>query len=162
MKRGTVLWTLAALLGIGLTAGVTWGASLLFSQPIGLASQPASVIDTLAPRTNTTASTSSASTTKKPTPAVNSTHTTTTVTKTVAPVVTRVTTTSTVTTASSAPVVTHTVTAPRATGAPAATQTTTTGHATGQPGGHDDGGHRQRTSSGGQATRSGGRTQADD
>jgi hypothetical protein len=51
MKRGTVLWTLAALLGIGLTAGVTWGASLLFSQPIGLASQPASVIDTLAPRT---------------------------------------------------------------------------------------------------------------
>jgi len=144
MKRGTVLWTLAALLGIGLTAGVTWGASLLFNQPIGLASQPASVIDTLAPRTNTTASTSNESTTKKPTPVVHSTHTTTTVTRTVAPAVTHITTTTTVTTAPPAPVATHTVTAPRA-----------SGHATGQSGSHDDGGRRQRAGSGG-------RTQADD
>jgi len=51
VKRGSLGWTAAALSGIAITAGVTWGASQLFAQPIGLASVPLSVVSRLAPAT---------------------------------------------------------------------------------------------------------------
>jgi uncharacterized membrane protein YgcG len=54
VKRGTVLWALAALLGLVLTAAVTWAASQLASQHIGLSSEPLSVANGLAPRTTPT------------------------------------------------------------------------------------------------------------
>lgn len=49
MRRGSLGWTAAALSGIAITAGVTWGASQLLAQPIGLASVPLSVVSSLAP-----------------------------------------------------------------------------------------------------------------
>lgn len=49
VRRGSLGWTAAALSGIAITAGVTWGASQLFAQPIGLASMPLSVVSSLAP-----------------------------------------------------------------------------------------------------------------
>jgi hypothetical protein len=136
------MWTFAALLGIGLTAGVTWAASLLFSQPIGLASEPASAVETLAPRT--TAATSR--TTDTETSSHVATHTTTTVTKTVAPAITQtVTATSTEVATSPAPVLTQTVTASHTTVTPVVKQTATATtspasrkHVSGTGDGHDD------------------------
>ena len=47
-RRGCA-WALAALLGIAVTAGLTWSVSRLTTQRIGLSSQPSSVIRGLAP-----------------------------------------------------------------------------------------------------------------
>ena len=47
-RRGCA-WALAALLGIAVTAGLTWSVSRLTTQRIGLSSQPPSVIRGLAP-----------------------------------------------------------------------------------------------------------------
>jgi hypothetical protein len=44
-----VLWAAGALLGIAVTAALTWSVSQLSSQRIGLSSQPLSVIRGLAP-----------------------------------------------------------------------------------------------------------------
>lgn len=49
MNRQTALWTLAALAGIVLTAGITWATSQLTSQHIGLSSEPLSAGHGLAP-----------------------------------------------------------------------------------------------------------------
>ncbi len=49
MTRRTAIWALAALLGIVLTAGITWATSQLTSQHIGLASEPLSAGSHLAP-----------------------------------------------------------------------------------------------------------------
>ncbi len=46
----STIWTLAALLGIVLAAGVTWATSQLTSQRIGLSSEPLSAGRGLAPR----------------------------------------------------------------------------------------------------------------
>lgn len=45
------MWTLAALLGIVLTAGMTWATSRLTSQHIGISSEPISAGASLAPPT---------------------------------------------------------------------------------------------------------------
>jgi hypothetical protein len=45
------MWTLAALLGLVLTAGVTWATSRLTSQHIGISSEPISAGARLAPPT---------------------------------------------------------------------------------------------------------------
>jgi hypothetical protein len=50
MSRQAALWTLAALLGISLTAGITWATSQLASQHIGLSSEPISAGARLAPK----------------------------------------------------------------------------------------------------------------
>jgi hypothetical protein len=50
MSRQTAMWTLAALLGIVLTAGITWATSQLTSQRIGISSEPISAAGRLAPR----------------------------------------------------------------------------------------------------------------
>jgi cell envelope opacity-associated protein A len=50
MSRQTTIWTLAALLGIVLTAGITWATSQLTSQRIGISSEPISAASGLAPR----------------------------------------------------------------------------------------------------------------
>ncbi|MGH2879784.1 MAG: hypothetical protein ACRDK4_09300 [Solirubrobacteraceae bacterium] len=50
MSRQTAMWTLAALLGIVLTAGITWATSQLTSQRIGISSEPISAASRLAPR----------------------------------------------------------------------------------------------------------------
>jgi hypothetical protein len=50
-RRG-VLWAAGALLGIAVTAALTWSVSQLSSQRIGLSSQPLSVIRGLAPPPN--------------------------------------------------------------------------------------------------------------
>lgn len=56
-----------ALVGLALTAGITYAASTVVSQPIGLTSEPATVGDSLAPgapiTTSTTTSTAPATTT---------------------------------------------------------------------------------------------------
>lgn len=49
MSRQAALWTLAAILGIALTAGITWATSQLASQHIGLSSEPISAGARLAP-----------------------------------------------------------------------------------------------------------------
>lgn len=49
MSRQAALWGLAAMLGIALTAGVTWATSQLASQHIGLSSEPISAGARLAP-----------------------------------------------------------------------------------------------------------------
>ena len=49
MSRQAALWALAALLGIALTAGITWATSQLTSQHIGLSSEPVSAGSRLAP-----------------------------------------------------------------------------------------------------------------
>jgi hypothetical protein len=49
MSRKSLLWLLAALSGIALTAGITWAASQLASQRIGLSSEPLSASGQLAP-----------------------------------------------------------------------------------------------------------------
>ncbi|HST34648.1 MAG TPA: hypothetical protein VLJ80_14135 [Solirubrobacteraceae bacterium] len=49
MSRQTALWVLAALLGLMLTAGITWATSQLTSQHIGLSSEPISGGRRLAP-----------------------------------------------------------------------------------------------------------------
>ncbi len=53
MSRKPIMWVLAALLGIVLTAGITWATSQLTSQRIGLASEPISAGARLAPREGT-------------------------------------------------------------------------------------------------------------
>lgn len=50
MSRQTAIWALAALLGIALTAAITWGTSQLTSQRIGISSEPLSAASSLAPR----------------------------------------------------------------------------------------------------------------
>lgn len=50
MSRHTTIWALAALLGIVLTAAITWGTSQLTSQRIGISSEPISAASGLAPR----------------------------------------------------------------------------------------------------------------
>lgn len=49
MTRRGVLWAAGALLGIAVTAALTWSVSRLSGQRIGLSSQPLSVIRALAP-----------------------------------------------------------------------------------------------------------------
>jgi hypothetical protein len=49
MNRRTILWVLAALMGIVATATVAWSASQLATQRIGLSSEPLSVAGGLAP-----------------------------------------------------------------------------------------------------------------
>jgi hypothetical protein len=51
MSRQLAMWTLAALLGIVLTAGVTWATNRLTSQHIGISSEPISAGARLAPPT---------------------------------------------------------------------------------------------------------------
>ncbi len=50
MSRRAAIWALGALLGIVVTAAITWGASRLTSQHIGLSSEPLSAGRSLAPR----------------------------------------------------------------------------------------------------------------
>jgi hypothetical protein len=50
MRRPALLWTLAALAGIVLVAGVTLAASRLSTQAIGISSEPAEAGRALAPR----------------------------------------------------------------------------------------------------------------
>ena len=47
-RRG-LLWVSAALLGLVVTAALTWSVSRLTAQRIGLSSQPVSVVSQLAP-----------------------------------------------------------------------------------------------------------------
>ena len=54
MSRRSLVWVLAALLGIALTAGITWASSQLTSQRIGLSAEPISAGVRLAPPVNTT------------------------------------------------------------------------------------------------------------
>lgn len=54
MSRRSLVWVLAALLGIALTAGITWASSKLTGQRIGLSAEPISAGVGLAPRVNTT------------------------------------------------------------------------------------------------------------
>jgi len=49
VRRATILWAVAALLGIVFTAAVAWSASQLTGQRIGLASEPLSVSSGLTP-----------------------------------------------------------------------------------------------------------------
>jgi hypothetical protein len=53
-RRG-LLWTMGALLGIALTAVLTWSVSQLAGQRIGQSSEPLSVVRPLAPRLATRA-----------------------------------------------------------------------------------------------------------
>lgn len=53
MSRKTAIWALAALLGIVVTAAITWATSQLTSQRIGLASEPLSAGSGLAPGAET-------------------------------------------------------------------------------------------------------------
>ena len=69
------MWVLAALLGIALTAGITWASSQLTSQRIGLSSEPISAGVRLAPSVNNT-------TKRVVTPPSRTTTTTTTTTVT--------------------------------------------------------------------------------
>lgn len=50
MSRRTAAWVLGGLLGIVLTAGITWATSKLTSMHIGLSSEPLSAGRSLAPR----------------------------------------------------------------------------------------------------------------
>ncbi len=54
MSRKSLIWVLAALVGIALTAGITWASSQLTSQRIGLSSEPISAGVRLAPAVKTT------------------------------------------------------------------------------------------------------------
>jgi hypothetical protein len=76
MTRKPLMWVLAALLGIVLTAGITWASSQLTSQRIGLSSEPISAGVRLAPSLNT--ATHSVTTTRRV--ETRPTHTTTTTT----------------------------------------------------------------------------------
>jgi len=49
MVRSTLLWTLAAIAGVVIVAGVTYAASGLSTQTIGLSSEPLSAGEDLAP-----------------------------------------------------------------------------------------------------------------
>ena len=49
MSRKSLLWLLAALSGIALTAAITWATSQLTSERIGLSSEPLSAAGRLAP-----------------------------------------------------------------------------------------------------------------
>lgn len=49
LTRRNLLWAVAALLGIAVTAALTWSVSRLAGQRIGLSSEPLSVIQGLAP-----------------------------------------------------------------------------------------------------------------
>jgi hypothetical protein len=55
MRRATVFWTALAVAGVLLVAGVTYAASQLSTQTIGLSSEPLSAGSKLAPRTTPTA-----------------------------------------------------------------------------------------------------------
>jgi hypothetical protein len=64
--RSVVLWTLAALAGILVAAGITLAASSLSSQQIGLSAEPLSAGDALVPATPTGTATPPPSKTPKP------------------------------------------------------------------------------------------------
>lgn len=49
MTRRRILWACLAVLGVLITAAITWGTSRLAGQRIGLASEPLSVVSSLAP-----------------------------------------------------------------------------------------------------------------
>ena len=53
MSRQDSSWALAALLGIALTAGITWATGQLTSQRIGLSAEPISAGSRLAPPSST-------------------------------------------------------------------------------------------------------------
>src|SRR3954468_20961201 len=57
MFRTTLLWTLAAIAGVVLVAGVTYAASGLSTQTIGLSSEPLSAGESLAPQATPSAAT---------------------------------------------------------------------------------------------------------
>ncbi len=87
-RRGPVGVIALALIGLVLVAGVTYAASTLVSQPIGLTSEPLSAGETLAPTASTTTSTTATTTATTPRTV------TTTVTTPVPPPATGTTTTS--------------------------------------------------------------------
>src|SRR3954447_6856919 len=64
--RSAVLWSLAALAGILVAAGITLAASSLWSQQIGLSSEPLSAGDDLVPATPTGTPTPRPAKTSKP------------------------------------------------------------------------------------------------
>jgi hypothetical protein len=49
MTRRALLWAVAALLGLAVTAALTWSVSRLTRERIGLSSEPPSVVHGLAP-----------------------------------------------------------------------------------------------------------------
>lgn len=55
MRRATLLWTVLAVGGVLLVAGVTMAASTLSTQTIGLSKEPLSAGDQLSPSTTPTA-----------------------------------------------------------------------------------------------------------
>jgi hypothetical protein len=50
VRRATMVWIAAALLGVAATVAVAWAASRLAGQRIGLSAEPLSVASQLAPR----------------------------------------------------------------------------------------------------------------
>src|SRR4051812_9732230 len=54
MSRSVILWSLAAVAGVVLVAGVTYAASGLSTQAIGLSSEPLTAGDKLAPAATAT------------------------------------------------------------------------------------------------------------
>src|SRR4051794_36665834 len=68
MRRAALLWTLAAVVGVVLVAGVTLAASRISSQGVGLSAEPVSAGDSLAPargRTATATATATPSRTRR-------------------------------------------------------------------------------------------------
>jgi hypothetical protein len=82
MSRQTALWALAALLGLVLTAGITWATSQLTSQHIGLSSEPISGGRSLAPAVTEQGTSRGTTTRKRPRPRPKTTSSATTVTTT--------------------------------------------------------------------------------
>jgi hypothetical protein len=78
MRRATVLWTVLAVCGVLLVAGVTVAASTLSTQTIGLSSEPLSAGDRLAPKATRTPAAAKPQTTRakqKPKPTATPTAT---------------------------------------------------------------------------------------
>ena len=69
MRRSTALWAVAAMLGIALTAGITWATSHLTSQHIGISAEPLTAGSSLAPRAQQPAARSRSPNPHAPTPA---------------------------------------------------------------------------------------------
>jgi hypothetical protein len=65
MFKTTLLWTLAAIAGVVLVAGVTYAASGLSTQTIGLSSEPLSAGEDLSPKATPTATPHAAATPQK-------------------------------------------------------------------------------------------------
>ena len=78
MRRATLLWTLLAVGGVLLVAGVTMAASTLSTQTIGLSQEPLSAGDQLSPSTTPTATPQAKTKARRtPTPAATPTETAT-------------------------------------------------------------------------------------